>query len=346
MAGALEEEQHDVERAPDSLYPRAALPMSRPHRESLARARACLAGLAGLFSAGCARALETRWIPLARGFVPPSGAGLARAWSSGPIAVRPEDGALWLAVELPASAWRAHESAGESLREWQAPRPLPRAFQDRGAEGLALELDGSAVASAPDRARAGSRAPAGRPLGEAHLVLLRPSAEPPGPGRFSCRVTRGREEDGVWRAAVQELVADGLSLWPGERFETAVEVPPGSALRFTTVARSLGRPGRVVFRVTRDGRELLAHEEAIASSGSGTWHELALDAGPARLAFEVTGDPAASAFLDPGIGPESVGAPGGARGRRPSPTSCSSWPTPSGRTSSRRGAVRRRSRPS
>src|SRR5262249_28337334 len=155
---------------------------------------------------------------------------------------------------------------------------------------------------ASDRAGAEEQARAGADAFFAegqHLVLLRAEPEPPGPGRFSCRVTRGREEDGVWRAAVQELVGDGLSLWPGERWETAVDVPPGSVLRFATLARSLGPPGHAAFRVTNDGRALLEHEESIASSGSGTWHELALPAGPARLAFEVTGDASACAFLDP-----------------------------------------------
>ncbi len=292
------------------------------HEHHALRARALLLGLVlACTSLGCRGEDAPTWIPLARGFVPPSGAALERAWgrSPAPIGVRAEDGGRTLLLELPlpAKAWRASAAPGATFHEWRTPCPLLRALRDDSEKGLGLELGGTPVPGVFERTRAEQRVRAGEDvfsIAGQGLVLLRASARPPGPGRFSCRIERGQEEQGVWRAAVQEVVADGLSLWPGESWETDVELPPGSALRFVTLARSLGRAGRVLFRVTRDGETLLEHEQELAELGPGTGHVLPLSsAGAAHFSFEVQGDPGLTAFLHPVIGPLAVGTPG----RRP-----------------------------
>ena len=271
-------------------------------------------------ASGCGRDVAPVRIALARGFVPAAGEELARAWAQGsePIRVRPEGAghALWLEVALPAGAWRANDesAAGSKRHEWRALRPLARTFQNRGEEALELELGGIPVAGVGDRARAEERAASGEdvffPEGPL-LVLQRARAEPPGAGHFACRMERGRDEQGSWRAVVQDVVADGLSVWPGESFETSVDVPPRSALRFATVSHGLGRAGRVTFRVLRDGTTLLEHEEELGAASLGTWHELPLaSAGRARFTFEVRGAPGLTAFLHPWIAPLEVGTPG------------------------------------
>jgi arylsulfatase A-like enzyme len=267
-----------------------------------------------LATAGCGRTDSPRWIPLARGFVPASGAELERAWSEvGPLTVRAGDGrTLTVRVRLPARAWQAQEGSAE-LHEWSFPCALLRTLRDSRTEGIELELGGTRVPVASDRASAEQQAKTGAAAyvhGGQRLVLLRADPAPPGPGSLACRVQRGWERDGAWRAALQELVADGLSIWPGESWETRVAAAPGSALRFSTVARTLGREGRVVFRVTCDGATLLEHEEELGETGLGTWHELPLPgAGSLRLVFEVRGDPGLTAFVQPTIGPREVGSP-------------------------------------
>ena len=255
--------------------------------------------------------------------MPPSGADLERAWSSSPepITVRAQDDGRTLAItlKLPGRAWRAKDRTSEAFHEWSTACPLIRTVQHFSTEEFGLELGGAHVTLAPDRRSAEQQAVSGSTVyfHEAQrLVLLAPGAQPPRVGSVSCRIERGLEQDGTWRALVQELVADGLSIWPGERWETEVEVAPGSALRFATIARSLGREGRALFRVACDGVVLLEHEEVLADTGLGTWHELPLPgAGSVRLVFEVQGDPGLTAFLEPWIGPGAVGAPG----RRPWP---------------------------
>src|SRR5262245_42520528 len=267
-----------------------------------------------LAAAGCGHDPAPARISLARGFVPPGGADLERAWSQGPepITVHAEDGGRTIAItlKLPRAAWRAEERSGAELHEWSAACPLIRTVQHFRTEEFELELGGARVKLAPDRKGAEHEATSGTAFfHEAQrLVLLAAEAQPPRAGSVSCRIARGEHQDGTWRAFVQELAADGLSIWPGERWETEVEVAPGSALRFATVARSLGREGRAIFRVTCEGARL-EHEQPLADTGLGDWHTLPLPSGSVRLLFEVEGDPSLTAFLDPWVGPLSIGAP-------------------------------------
>jgi arylsulfatase A-like enzyme len=293
---------------------------SRIEREK-ARARRAL-GLALLAAlAGCGRAPAPERIALARGFVPGSADELDAAWGRlpEPIGVRAEPGGegVWLEVELAPERWRVeepHADAPTGVTAHWTERPLVRPLQSRGKEGLALVLDDVAVSNVPNRAQAVERARAGERaffLEGPRLVVLAADSRAPGAGRFATRMERGRSVDGTWRATLQELVADGLAVWPGERHVRELELAPESVLRFGTAARSLGRPGRVTFRILRDGAPLFEHAMTLADSGLGAWHELALGApGHARLELEVRGDPGLSAFLHPWIGPRALGEPG------------------------------------
>ena len=315
--------------------------MSRPRANPLLRAAGAPAGLGAALLAlpallgGCGRDVEAtggRWLHLAEGFVPaplPAGPWRAAADGRGPLVLAPAEAphALRAELELAAADWSATPWPGVW---WCA---LPLASEGRPSAGAAEEL---LVAGRPlaaigrerlegGGARGGDEALEGFAVVGERLYLSWPGASAP-PERALLRqwCERGRERDGRWGVSVGRWGGDGLPVWPGERVELELAVPPGSALSFAFVARAPGlaeaaEPPRL--RVELDG--IVLWQEAWR--GPGPLHaRVALPPGGvrrARLAFAVEGPAARCAVLCPVIGPAEVGGygarPGVADGGRP-----------------------------
>ncbi len=258
---------------------------------------------------------EPRWIDLAEQFVPPPAAEIE---PGGGLSVRADaagDG-FWVDYPLAPSAWK--EVPGRrGCREWSTPRPRTAGLRHQDGERVELRAGGQPLREIEWLHRKDDPEPVGRGvffLEAENLVLRLPAPEePPAETVFSSWLERGERVDGTWRAVARELVADGLSVWPGERATIRCGIPPESVLRLSTLARGLTQGGRVRFRVLLDQDLLLDHEQSCEAGSPPARHLLELPRRgrpEATLAFEVEGDAAASVFANPVIGPARIGGYG------------------------------------
>ncbi len=253
-----------------------------------------------------------RWIHLARGFEPPP---LERLLATGSdISLRPDGPGVWLEHSIQPEDWVADAARPD---QWSARRPPTAGFRElAGGERAELQLGGRNLPAILPGQLSDTSIETGSGLfspAEERIVLRLPSGEAPaGEALFSTYLERGERVGDVWRCMVRGRVADGLTLWPGERAEIECDVPPGCVLRLSTLACSFGSAGASNFRVSLDGEVLL---DLRCEFGAGQEVEQSLElelpaSGVARgrFLFEVSGDPAATAFLNPVIGPERIGA--------------------------------------
>ncbi len=148
------------------------------------------------------------------------------------------------------------------------------------------------------------------------LVVHARTAEPPAGLTLEIHEERGLVEDGMRRVRGNGLAGEGLVVWPGEKLETRVELPPRSALYFglgteARLHRSFEQGRELVFRIELDGTQLF--EERVASGDLDVrWRSVPLPpaGGSARLTFSVAGPFAHTAFLAPTVGPLERATPG------------------------------------
>ncbi len=274
--------------------------------------RPVLGGLLGLLcGCGSEDSAHARWVNLAAGFRPSDPAALVEAWAGSGITVRSsaQEAGVWVDWTIAAEEW-SPAGAGDL---WSAPLPGRAGFQHHLGRRIALrlgdvELDevtwqdlGSADLSKPGQFAFGPQ-----------LRVKLNVGERPRDGVFSVYLERGMPAGETWRAFFDGIVADGLTLWPGEQTRRTADVAPESVLSFTSVYRPLVGSS-AEFRVSLNG-ELLYEFQA----GSSERQEHRIDLPPAglrgaELSFEVRGDPGVAALLVPTIGPRNVGD----YGRRP-----------------------------
>ncbi len=271
-------------------------------------------GLLALVLPACARG-SPRWVALAPLFQPSEVERVAGgAGESGQRTTLDPHG-TWVDHAIPGGAWQPDD---RHPNEWWTarPDPTPSLFQvgrwelGAGEQGF-RELSDEKWRDSGPPSRPGDFCMEKRRL----RIRLSPGSAPPPSVRYSRWYERGTPRPDGWRAIAGDVVAQGLSLWPGERWEIRRDFPRDSALRVSTVLRALGSPGRVEFRIDCDGEPLLVHEQEITPEGSSEHHVLSLPAGRAsvRLGFEVRGDRAATLFAAPVVGPLAIGG----RGHRP-----------------------------
>jgi arylsulfatase len=148
-------------------------------------------------------------------------------------------------------------------------------------------------------------------------IFVNPASEGP-PDRLvlEVREERGPVEEGARRFLGDRFSGEGLLVWPGERLEMRLELPPRSELTFGLVAeprvhQKFERGGELVYRIELDGAQLF--EERLEGTGPDLrWRTVPLPAagGAARLSFTVHGTFAHTAFLAPTVAPREKGAPG------------------------------------
>ena len=156
---------------------------------------------------------------------------------------------------------------------------------------------------------------------EGQLVVAFPRRLPE--VRVRVFMSYGGLQDGRWRLTQNRFAGDGLPVLPGLTETRLLEIqgeaqggsPTEATLRFATISQSallpLPEDARHVFRVSLGDELLFEHEQATPQQGRIQWHEVPLPPGASgRLAFEVRGPPASTAFLDPVVGPRDVGRPG------------------------------------
>ncbi len=289
---------------------------SREDRDRPSRARRFLGLLVlGLSACGNVERDARRWIPLAKGFAPPPAAVHVEAGDLLRLRFDPQGTGVWVDRTVLRSAWQeTRRRAGE--REWSTTIPgltgsgRPGRVELRAGERMFTLVNESEQRRNPD-------SPIGAGvfcLSGARLVLRLPGEEePPSETVLSSWVERGHQENGVWRAIARDIVADGLSLYPGERAEIRCELPAHSALRFATLARTLVQPGCVRFRVALDGEPLFDQEQSSELDSLPVRHVIALpeaERAEVSLSFEVSGDPALCVFAAPLVGPAVTGTYG------------------------------------
>ncbi len=258
---------------------------------------------------------EPSWTVLARGLAAPPAGAVAPSWEEGRVNARPdaEGRGLWVDHALARADWQERRRrSGE--REWWTPRPHSAGFRGHGGERVELRAGARAFRELEWLKRNDFAVDVGQGLfvldGEQLVLRLPESEEPPLEMTFTSWVERGFLRAGLWRATARDIVADGLSLWPGERTELESAIPPHSALRLTTVARGLSGAGRVCFRVLLDGEVLLEHDQSAGLDSRPEHHVLALPRrgrSAARWTFAVDGDPAVALFANPVLGPARPG---------------------------------------
>ena len=261
-----------------------------------------------------------RWISLARGWTPGAAEDAVAGWGEG-SALRARDdgeGGVWLETDIPRDAWRRLQVGGNA---YYAPREDTGGFRHHAGEDVRLSADGAplTLVTENDLTRGDEIVEEGVFAVSARSTLLRlpDGEEPPLVATLATYLERGRTVDGTWRPALGGLVGDGLSIWPGERSDIRVDVPPESALRFRAVAHGIGTAGRAIFRVRLDGKVLVEapldyqdREASLRGEVSATHLVSPLPragASGVTLTFEVEGDPGVTAILDPVVGPLEVG---------------------------------------
>jgi arylsulfatase len=279
---------------------------------------ALAAGLALAMLAACGAADGPRWIALAA--VPVAArTGPAAAPSDGGPRLLQEEGEQWIATELARVDWHAMERPGR----WRARPPLRS--PGRGMSALAC-LSSGARAFEQQRSGQDGEAP-GTPgtfalIGDWLVLQLAPDEEPPATTTLALHSAREPRASGVARVNGRRFSGSGFSVWPGERLELVLDVPPESELRVALCAEALlARPEErsFRFRILLDGAALLEQALAEARDGVSARREVALPAAgarAARLAFEVAGPLGMTAFLEPLIVPRAAAEPRAAP-RRP-----------------------------
>ena len=284
-----------------------------------------------LLSAACGGDGGPRTLPLARGFTPSAdvapGTALGGAASGLQLwpAVEEDHGqAVWIGAAIPRSAWVG--PVGPGL--WVAPRPVGNAaWLQRASAPIELRAGPLQYEYVPysteldpeESAVPGTFSPV---LDEIFLCLA-PGEEPPAEATYRVLVGRGEEREGAWHLPLGRWSAEGLPVWPGFREELEVDAPADALLQFATAAIAVWAPvgegpgaaepaGSVRFRVLAGGEPLFAFEQEVTAGGATVRHRVRLPgaAGRRRLAFEVEGDPALTAFLTPVLGPAEVGGYG------------------------------------
>src|SRR5262245_6622178 len=238
-----------------------------------------------------------------------------------------DDGEARLTFEFRSKAWaRGQEGA------WAA--PLPAWSHSLRGRTEPITRDGNAQAhdSAPYRLRdeqgelafwlaEDPRLPLQLPPRSFTVVGSRifvnsASEEPPERLELEVREERGPVEEGARRYLGDSFSGEGLLVWPGERLEMRLDLPPESALRFGLVAEPrlhqlFEGQGGLVYRIELDGKSVF--EERLDDTGPELrWRSVPLPAagGATRLSFSVKGVFAHTAFLAPTVGPLEKGAPG------------------------------------
>ena len=157
---------------------------------------------------------------------------------------------------------------------------------------------------------------------DGNRIQVRLPAGPPGrPMAFRGGVPRSLLANAVLRTALGDRVADGFSVLPGESIEVVRDVPAHSALCFQSIGISLGATAELQFSISVDGREVYGISPTVSPAEQHIANHvvpLPPEGGTAmRIAFEVRGGPAATAFLNPVLGPADIGQ----YGERPWPVS-------------------------
>jgi arylsulfatase A-like enzyme len=247
-----------------------------------------------------------------------------RAWhetirGAGASTMRPDTAGpgLWLESRIPTSAWAELPTPGL----WVARRVMPEGGKAppsgspphrlRFGEKELSSVTPEEALSDPDKLEPGHFCAAGGRL----YARLDPALEAPGEARLAEYFHRGEAQGEAWRVKVGRYRADGIPLLAGLREVVRCDLPPASALRFATAARSPvaaaeGEAPPAEFRVLLNGQPIFDYRHAASARATVETHVLALPAGgmrDAELAFEVRGDSAACAILAPVVGPLEVG---------------------------------------
>jgi arylsulfatase A-like enzyme len=299
-----------------------------------ARAPAALLLLLALPACGGAAPVE-RWIDLAR--VPPERVEVRAVAGELAHGVRIEraDGVVWAVAVLARDAWTpaggADDSAG-GTRLHRALLPVIAIGAPAGSTApYRLELDGAELAYEADLERFGTAPGRFSTRVLDHLNALPSGTEPPERAELRAvlayeRAGGGLEASGAAAAnatgaRVHGRRLSGAGFWvPGGGARALeLDIPDGSRLAFGLALEPvLGakeqRLAARTFRVRLDG--VTVFERALAGDLLGEaleWHAVDLPRGgvrSARLAFEVEGPLALSAFLAPRIGPRETGTYG------------------------------------
>jgi len=289
--------------APNAYTPR---PMPAPTSSARAvRLRAAALGLALVLAGACDSGPEApRWIHLTPLFAPLLGT--------------PEIGPpLRFEHPMPTAAWSTARSR-EGEQEWRAPRPGWQS-DSRLDDEVEFEMHaGERVFERIPSARKNDITVAvGKGLfylDDRAIVLRLPAGETPPETTVLVHAPRGGEpRDGTWRAITQEISSEGLTLFPGQRMERELDIPPRSVLRVATVARPLATASDVRLRIELDGQALLDQVALLDPQSRPTHHVLSLPVEgrrKARLAFEVRGAPCVAVFAAPMLGPGEIGTYG------------------------------------
>lgn len=258
----------------------------------------------------CGRGAEARaspWIFLAQGFVPepaPLGPWRPSADGRGPLTLA-ASGAEHAAVAelvLRRADWNATQRPGV----WWTPLPLISEGGPHEGAPEELVVGGRALPVIPEERLQDPPAEGCAVVGERLYLAWSAEDAPPEEALLRQWCARGRERDGRWRVAVGRWSGEGFPVWPGERVELALALPPRSALSFDFAARTVGLAAgseELVLRVELDDVVLWQG----AWRGPTPLHaRVELPPGGvrrARLAFEVEGPAALGAVLAPVVGP-------------------------------------------
>jgi len=271
--------------------------------------------------AGCERpAPAPRWIPLA-GEAGPIVAGTVHELSmpSGrSFTLVEDDGHTWLRTTLARRDWR--RAVVEDGTLWRVSlsvrgtgRPLDGSAPQRlSANGREFEHNGArnAFISVPLEAGGFDARTDGV------YLKLGPDEAPPQAMRLDVFAGRTAADGERARIAGRRFSGDGFALWPGERVELTLDLPPASALRFATCVepavielaseRPEESPQPLRFRITLDGTRIFGSDVLDPETARLRHHVVPLPAQGrrgARIVFEVDGPPAYASFLAPVIGP-------------------------------------------
>ena len=268
---------------------------------------ASIATLSVLVLAACALEVEApRWERLAIGAEPRPVEALLASWNGAEegLSFRVAEGGngVWVERALP-QEWRQDPKNGR----WRLSLPEQPAIEP--GDRVELSLDGVRM-TLPAREGDGPRAL----IHGSELVLqLAQGDRAPREATVSFLAERSAGGRSAENVDGRSRIEDGLVVWPGERVELVRDLPARSVLRFQPRLRRFASRGGVSFRVWLD--DALAYESSVdVASGETLGPALIVlgeEARPGvRLAFEVSGVPAATSFARPVLGPAEVGRPG------------------------------------
>ena len=275
---------------------------------------------------GCAQEPSgSEWLHLAQGFTPSQSDRAATSEVPNQILRDLGDGAnVAISSQLSPNDW---EQYAPGL--WRAPRPLPmRVPSDLSESRTQVEVRGELIGHAQNdkllrafllHAKPGqvdSRALdllTGEPPGYVFIVAKiwvylydSEHRDPPETVILHDVLSRGREDNGTWRVLVGDIEADGIPVLPGQA--ELVRLPileHAMTLRFATAAQGYGKEP-LTFQIRRDDKLLFEHKQRPAPKGNTKWHAVDLSAVSGHrssLMFEVHGEMANAAYLNPVLGP-------------------------------------------